>query len=156
ELGRQVLGTDPKNHKHYAAYTSDKDSTYPTAIVVQFPCWETDHSLLPIRVQPVHGIKPSSSGECFLDSYALDPASTPVGSYATVSSGIPKGLSATPSRTYYQTWSRKWQVASSGQQKREDRYHLIPTSGAGSLGTNFYRTTYLYDPLGRLGATAQY
>ncbi|MDR1477481.1 MAG: hypothetical protein LBJ00_00905, partial [Planctomycetaceae bacterium] len=37
-----------------------------------------------------------------------------------------------------------------------DRYQLIPTSGIGTLGTNFYRTTSIYDNQGRQVATAQF
>ncbi len=71
------------------------------------------------------------------------------------SGGIPTGIPAAPNQADYVSWTRYNYEAQSGRLKSLDRYHDIPSSGDGTLSTNYYRTITQYDALGRVEYTIQ-
>jgi RHS repeat-associated protein len=82
--------------------------------------------------------------------YAVDPAKT------VASNGEPTGLNANTTQADYVALTRNNYDAVTGALTRLDEYHDIPSSGNGSLGTNFYSTHLLHTPIGKHGATIRY
>jgi RHS repeat-associated protein len=85
-------------------------------------------------------------------SYANDPGVT--GGYMTESIAAVYGGSGVPpeTTTFAQSNYVRWSTRSydhHAQQTHARLYHLIPTSGQGSSGTNYAETSYGYDSAGR-------
>ena len=121
--------------KHYAVFETNR--------TLEFRYWQSGSNkpLLPINVTV------TDDGGKSTESYTVDP------NCVTVSGGVPTDISATQSD--YLSWTRNTYNSVTGELISTDRYHDIPSSGTGTLSTNFYRTAYLYDPMGRQGATIQ-
>ncbi|MDR0610013.1 MAG: hypothetical protein LBG58_07885, partial [Planctomycetaceae bacterium] len=132
--GRVFATTNPAGVVNYTV--SDVKKT------IQFLAWDETVSqpLLPINV-----IERNAAGK-ILESYQLPPTAV------TVANNKPNGVSASAAKI---TWT-KYTYTSSGLLQHVDRYHVIPASGTGTLGTNFYRTTSIYDTQGRQAATVQF
>ena len=142
-LGRQVIATVEDGQtgtdlsKNYTVYEANR--------TLQFPFWQTSNSqpLQPIQATVV------DAGETITDTYAVDP------SCAASSGGVPTGLSSSTTQSDYRSWTHNNYDPVSGQRISIDRYHNIPSSGPGTLSTNFYRMAMLYDAMGRRGAMIQ-
>ncbi|MDR0608960.1 MAG: hypothetical protein LBG58_02525, partial [Planctomycetaceae bacterium] len=132
--GRIFATTNPDGITNYTV--SDVKKT------LRFSAWDTatQQPVLPINV-----IERNASGK-ILESYQLPPTAV------VVTNGKPSGISAIATKV---TWT-KYAYHSNGLLQHVDRYHVIPSSGTGTLGTNFYRTTSIYDTQGRQAATVQF
>ncbi|MCL2711149.1 MAG: hypothetical protein FWE95_09745, partial [Planctomycetaceae bacterium] len=110
---------------------------------MHFPAWDTttQKPLLPISVTEVNAADEPVS------VYQLPPTAV------TVASGKPTGINAGATKN---SWTCYTYDPKSGALQHVDHYHTIPASGTGSLGANYNRTTFIYDPQGRQSATAQY
>jgi hypothetical protein len=64
-------------------------------------------------------------------------------------SGVPTGLSSGTDQSHYVIWSRQTQDEVSGELLTAHVYHDIPSSGDGSVDTNYAETLYAYDAQGR-------
>jgi hypothetical protein len=91
----------------------------------------------------------SGDGGNVLQSYTVKP------SRAAATAGKPTGLSAGTGQSHYLSLTRNGHDAVDGMLLQVDTYHDIPSSGDGTLSTNFYRTIHQYDDLGREGYTIQ-
>jgi RHS repeat-associated protein len=109
---------------------------------MRFSAWDetTQQPTLPIDITETN-----AAGK-ILESYQLPPTAV------TVTNGKPSGVSSGSAKV---SWAR-YTYNSSGSPLHVDRYHVIPASGVGSVGTNFYRTTVIYDTQGRQAATVQF
>ena len=133
--GRVICTTNAAGIKSYTVYGNN--------VTYQFNAWNTTNSrpLLPISVTE------TDDGGKVIASYQVAPSSV------TVSGGKPTGISSSATKV---SLTRFTYDAVSGNRISTDRYHTIPASGMGTLGTNFYRTNALYDPLGRTIGSVQY
>ncbi len=139
--GRVVLrvqedGTDGAVlSRHYTVYEKNR--------MLQFPYWDTsaNESLLPIQVSAYDD---SVTGT---EQYSVDPARK------AQSGGVPTGLSSGTDQTYYLSWSRTIRDDVSGDVVKTHVYHDIPSSGYGSVDTNYAETRYGYDAQGRRDRT---
>ena len=135
--GRESLTTDPRSIKHFTVYEDNR--------TLRFPYWDATNNqpLLPIDVREVN------DGNDVTVTYTVDPTRT------AQTGGVPTGLSGS-TQSYYFSWIRYTYNSLNGQLQQVDRYHDVPSSGTGSLETNYYRTSFLYDTLGRRATTIQY
>ncbi|WP_428940595.1 RHS repeat-associated core domain-containing protein [Fontivita pretiosa] len=85
-------------------------------------------------------------------SYTVDPARA--ASSGSAPDKVPSGLSAGTTQTHYLSLTR-YGYTSKQQLQSVDRYHLIPSSGTGTLSTNYHRTFYRYDAMGRTSRAIQ-
>ena len=67
----------------------------------------------------------------------------------STSSSAPTGFSTAPSQSDYVTWTHYTFDPTTGRPTYTDKYFNIPSTGAGTLSTHFYRTIAQYDTLGR-------
>ena len=134
ELGRQTQVTDTGGNNHYTAYANLQTIT--------FPFWNssTSQSLLPIQVTNLN------NGAQVSDQIGVRASYTAI----STSSGAPTGFSTAPSQSDYVTWTHYTHDANTGYLTYTDRYIDSPSSGSGTLSTDFYRTVTQYDTLGRL------
>ncbi|WP_157605111.1 HNH endonuclease [Schlesneria paludicola] len=131
--GRSTQVIDASGAFHFVAYSNTQ--------TVQFPYWNssTNKSELPIRVTQFN-----SSG-LVTDKVRLRiPFST-----ISTSSGVPISFSTVPSQSDYVSWTRT-SYDPVGRLSSVDRYATIPSSGSGTLGSDYYRSIVQYDSLGRL------
>ncbi|MCG8509314.1 MAG: hypothetical protein MI741_08805, partial [Rhodospirillales bacterium] len=77
--------------------------------------------------------------------FSIDPAGVTVGH----TGGVPNANDTGLTQDDYITWTTYDYDDTNGQLIHVDRYHDIPSSGSGTIGTNFYRTEYVYDAMGR-------
>lgn len=122
--------------KHYMVYEP--------SCTLRFPCWDAsiNRSILPIEATV------TDNGGRATEVFTLDPRCV------TVTNGVPTGVK-NRDQTSYVTWTRNNYTAVTGKLTSVDRYHDIPASGTGILSANYHRETYLYDAMGRRGATIQ-
>ncbi|HEV8072384.1 MAG TPA: RHS repeat-associated core domain-containing protein [Planctomycetaceae bacterium] len=132
-LGRQTQVTDTGGNNHYTAYANLQ--------TIRFPFWNssTSQSLLPIQVTNLN------SGAQVSDRMGVRASYTAI----STSSGAPTGFSTVPSQSDYVTWTHFTYDANTGYLTYSDRYIDSPSSGYGTLSTDFYRTVTQYDTLGR-------
>ncbi len=131
--GRQVKVTTPSGKLHYTRYDTDK--------VTQFPYWNggtSGSSTLPARI-----VKTNAAG-VVLERYSVRPAKTQWDSGA----GLPK--LSTHTAADYVARVRNQYDPSSGQLESVDRFYDASSS------SGYYRTTLLYDDMGRRAASAQF
>ncbi len=133
EQGRQTQVTDTGGNNHY--------TTYANLQTITFPFWNssTSQSLLPIQVTNLN------SGAQVSDEIGVRASYTAI----STSSGAPTGFSTAPSQSDYVTWTHYTYDANTGYRTYTDRYIDSPSSGSGTLSTDFYRTVTQYDTLGR-------
>jgi RHS repeat-associated protein len=131
-IGRPVLSIDPNDKKHATAYSNDR--------IITFLHWNgSTTSLLPIRVMvQADGVNVSEVFEVKAGYTAI-----------TVSGGRPTGFSTAPGQADYVSWTRHTLDEVNGELAIVDRYHDIPSSGNGTLSTNFHRSVIKYDGIGR-------
>lgn len=93
-----------------------------------------------------------------IEATVLDDAGELLESYQVMSSRAngspPTGLSSGTNQTHYVAWTRRT-ISELGQLQYIDRYHNIPSSGLGTLSTDYHRTIVNYDTLGRKEYTIQ-
>jgi RHS repeat-associated protein len=132
-LGRRTQVTDTGGNSHY--------QTYANLQTVLFPFWSssTSQSLLPIQVTNLN------SGAQISDRIGVRASYTAI----STSSGVPTGFSTVPSQSDYVSWKHYTYDANTGWLTYTDRYIDSPSSGFGTLSTDFYRTVAEYDTLGR-------
>jgi hypothetical protein len=133
ELGRLTQITDTGGNNHYKGYANLQ--------TIAFPFWNTatSQSLLPIQVTNLN------NGAQVSDRIGVRASYTAI----STSSGAPTGFSTAPSQSDYVTWTHNTYDANTGYLTYADRYIDSPTSGVGTLSTDFYRTVTQYDTLGR-------
>ncbi|WP_339910566.1 RHS repeat-associated core domain-containing protein [Symmachiella dynata] len=138
DQGRQIRTVDNGGAEHYTAY--------PDLRTIHFPYWTGSTTLMPIQVRQFN-----EAGQ-LTQSFFVKAGYTSI----TTSSGAPVEFSGTdPGQSDYVSWTRNNYASDTGRLESVDRYHDIPTSGDGTLSTNYYRTITQYDPMGRVEYTIQ-
>jgi len=131
--GRTTLRTDAAGAKHYTVYEINR--------ILQFPYWDSTNSkcLMPIGLTVL------------CDCGQVDERISVKGDYGSIStaSSAPTGFSTQPGQSDYVSWTRYDYDDLSNKLSMIDTYHDIPSSGTGTLSTNFYRTVMQYDDEGR-------
>jgi RHS repeat-associated protein len=109
--------------------------------VIQFLSWNsaTGQCQVPIHIQNLN-----SAGQV-TDQIWVRANYTAI----STSAGAPTGFSTTPSQSDYVAWTHNTYDPNSGRLTYSDQYFNIPSSGAGTLSTNFYRSVTQYDLAGR-------
>lgn len=133
ELSRPTQTTDTGGNSHYTAYANTQ--------TIYFPFWNSTSSQCTLPIQ----ITNLNSGAQVSDNISVRANYT---AFST-SSGAPTGFSTAPSQSDYVAWTHYTYDASTGHLMYTDRYIDSPSSGAGTLSTDFYRTVMQYDTLGR-------
>ncbi|MCZ6837598.1 MAG: hypothetical protein O7G85_17635, partial [Planctomycetota bacterium] len=112
---------------------------YDDNMRLYFPKWDdvADEPLLPIQVVETNG------GGLVVETYTIDPART------AVTTGLPTGLTSGTDQSHYVTWSKN-EYGAFGELDHAEVYHDIPSSGDGTLSTNFIRSISQYDDEGRV------
>lgn len=142
DVGRVVLKstedgqTGVDSARHYTVYEPNR--------TLRFPFWD-DSSNKPLM--PIEATVTNNGGRT-TEIYTLDPRC------AVVANAAPIGLKK-DGQSSYVTWIRNIYDAVTGRLMSVDRYHAIPSRGTGILSANYYREAYLYDAMGRRGATIQ-
>ena len=149
DLGRLVKTIDPPTDEntngaeHHTVYVEDdngtsSDDSDDLTIVMHFPYWHsTNKSAKPVQVAV------ADNGDVLLETYEID------GDSGSVTAGATPALSSSPSQDDYVRWTRFDYDDVNGRLEHADRYHNIPSSGNGTISTDFYRTIYQYDNRGR-------
>ncbi|MFN8707534.1 MAG: RHS repeat domain-containing protein, partial [Planctomyces sp.] len=130
--GRQTKTVGSGGAQHYTVYGNTQ--------MIRFPYWNsgTSQCLLPIQLTKLN------SGGQVTDQISVRATYSAI----STSSGAPTGFSTAPSQSDYVSWTRIT-YDSVGRQSYVDRYAAIPSSGTGTLGTDFYRSITQYDLMGR-------
>jgi RHS repeat-associated protein len=133
ELGRRTQVTDGGGNNHYTVYANLQ--------TIMFPFWNsgTSQSLVPIQVTNLN------NGAKVSDQIGVRASYTAI----STSSGAPTGFSTAPSQSDYVTWTHFTYDPNTGFLTYTDRYIDSPSSGSGTLSTDFYRTITQYDTRGR-------
>jgi RHS repeat-associated protein len=133
ELGRQTQFTDRGGNNHFTVYANLQTIT--------FPFWNstTSQSITPIQVTNLN------NGAQVGDQIGIRASYTAI----STSSGAPTGFSTAPSQSDYVSWTHFTYDANSGFLTYTDKYIDSPSSGPGTLSTDFYRTVTQYDTLAR-------
>lgn len=134
ELGRQTQVTDTGGNNHYTAYANLQ--------TIYFPFWNstTSQCTLPIQVTNLN------NGGQVSDQISVRANYTAF----TTSGGAPTGFSpGGPQQSDYVSWTHYTYDSNNGVLTYTDRYVDSPSSGPGTLSTDFYRTVTQYDTLGR-------
>ena len=147
DLGRQIKVEDPKHVVTATAYCDNETRVYPG--------WNDSaepKQPLPIRVEK------TNDDDLTTEMYTVKPSGlTEIG----VKNDLPSGSDTGEGQDDYATWTRYgydydfFQGYKTGLLRTVDRYHVIPASGDGTLSTNYYRTIYNHDLLGRRTDTIQ-
>lgn len=132
-LGNSYKFIDEDGSEHYVVYEEDR--------TIQFPFWDSANSKtnLPITVRVLN--EDDRLEELFSVRASFNNIST--------SNSEPVGFSTNPAQSDYVSWQVNTHDEVTGELIYNDRYHDIPSSGSGTLSTNFYRTISQKDALGR-------
>ena len=127
-IGRETKLTLPNGRVDHKVYDVD--------MVMEFPAWDSsaNEPLLPIQVVETDG-----AGRT-VKSFAAKPS-------ASEGTSIPTGID--DHQSDYVSWTKVSYDSWNGRLTHIDRYHDIPSSGEGTISTNFTRTGYEYDDMGR-------
>ena len=128
-----VLSIDPNDRQHATAYSHDR--------TIRFPHWNgSTTTLMPIEVS------------VYADGVSVSQVFQVKAGYTAISvtGNRPTKFSTAPASSDYVSWTRYTRDEVDGRVVFIDRYHDIPTSPPGTLGTNFHRSVKKYDGLGRL------
>ncbi|MEZ6032063.1 MAG: RHS repeat-associated core domain-containing protein [Planctomycetaceae bacterium] len=119
---------------------AERHLVYANTQTIQFPYWNTGTSqcLLPIQVTQLNG------GGQVTDQIAVRATYSAI----STSGGAPTGFSTAPGQSDYVRWTHTT-YDSVGRLSYVDQYATIPSSGTGTLSTDFYRSVSQYDLLGR-------
>jgi RHS repeat-associated protein len=134
ELGRRTQTTDTGGNNHYFAYANLQ--------TIYFPFWNSATSQCTLPIQGTN----LNSGAQVSDKISVRANYT---AFST-SGGAPTGFSTAPSQSDYVAWTHYTYNSNNGYLQYIDRYVDSPSSGSGTLSTDFYRTVKQYDTLGRL------
>ncbi|MEZ6032037.1 MAG: RHS repeat-associated core domain-containing protein [Planctomycetaceae bacterium] len=132
DQGRPSRTIAPGGAEHCIVYSNTQ--------TIQFPYWNsgTSQCLLPIQVTQMN------NGGQVTDEFAVRATYSAI----STSGGVPTGFSTAPSQSDYVSWTHTT-YDSVGRSSYVDQYATIPSSGTGTLGTDFYRSVTQYDLLGR-------
>jgi RHS repeat-associated protein len=132
-LGRPTQVTDRAGANHYTVYANLQ--------TILFPYWNSgsSQSLTPIQVTNLN------NGAQVSDQIGVRANYTAI----STSSGAPTGFSTAPSQSDYVTWTHYTYDTNTGWLTYTDKYIDSPSSGFGTLSSDFYRTVTQYDTLGR-------
>lgn len=133
--GRIIKTIDQSGVVSYIIY--DKNRT------MKFSAWDkiSAKPILPINVTETNVI-----GK-IVSQYDVVPSSV------LTEGNVPVGITQNASKV---VWTIYRYDVLHGNLEHIDKYHQIPAIGFGSLGTHFYRTSYINDKLGRNMATVQF
>jgi RHS repeat-associated protein len=138
--GRPTLFTNPGGDRHYTLYESDRRIEFSYLDGNGMPQMPTRISVADIQGKTA-------------EAYSIR------GNYTAISvtNGVPTGFSTQPDQDDYVSWTKYAYDEESGDLSAVDTYHDIPAQGGGpgTISTNFDRTAYLYDKLGRRTHTIQ-
>ncbi|NLE36620.1 MAG: hypothetical protein GX621_01185, partial [Pirellulaceae bacterium] len=144
DQGRVALSVEPDGARRYTVYSYDATKDCNVAYRFSYGATASNNPVLPIQVSET------------------DAAGRPVQTYAVApnnklpsGSGVPTGIGSV-SQGDYVSLTKYAYHDTSGSPLYVDRYHVIPSSGNGTVGTNFYSTRYIDDTQGRRAATVQY
>jgi RHS repeat-associated protein len=132
--GRITQRADPGGTNQFMVY-----SNWQT---ISFPYWNTTTSQCAMPIQ----ITNLNSGAQLSDQVSVRANYTAI----STSGGAPTGFSTAPSQSDYVTWTHYTYDSNSGYLVYTDRYITSPSSGAGTLSSDFYRNVSQYDTLGRM------
>ncbi len=128
DQGRLTMTTDAEGKIGYTVYKDNETRVYRA--------WNaTTHK----PTTPVEVIKTDDGGRV-TEQFSVDPSG--------VSFSDPPTGSETLSQSAYATWTKQT-YNSKDQLESVDRYQDIPSSGSGTLTTNYHRTFFKYDNQGR-------
>lgn len=133
KLGRVTQTTSPGGASHFTAYENLR--------TISFPYWDGTNTktLLPTRISLLN------SATQLIEEIAVKASYT---AFSTAS-GAPTGFSTDPSQSDYVEWTRHTYDSTTGQFNHTDRYANIPSSGTGTLSTDFYRSLVQLDSFNR-------
>jgi len=138
-LGRQVRVEDAEGMVTCTAYGDNQTRIYPG--------WDTTSHTCALPIQ----VNKTNDDDLATDVFTVDPASLTIG----YSGGLPTGSEGGETQDDYITWTHYAYNAVTAMLEKTDRYHTIPSVGAGTMSTNFNRTFYRYDSLGQRTHTIQ-
>jgi hypothetical protein len=131
--GKANQGVDPAGNQNYVVYGNLQKIT--------FPYWNSTTGQCPV---PIHVTNLNSAGQVS-DQISVRANYTAI----STSSGAPTGFSTQPSQSDYVSWTHYTYDPNTGRLLYTDNYVDSPSSGYGTLSTDFYRTINQYDTLGR-------
>ena len=136
DLGRKSKEIGASGAEHYMVYDTNQ--------TMRFRYWDT------VSDEPAYAIsvEETDDGGRVIEQYSVKP------SRAANTSSVPTGLLAGTTQAHYVTWV-KLNYDDEGVLESQDRYHDIPSSGNGTLSSNFYRTINQYDEMGRVEYTVE-
>ncbi len=132
--GRSILNTAPGGAQHRTVYLTNR--------TVKYLYWNATAATLPIQVTD------------YREDGQVSQTFTLPGNKAASTGGVPTGL-ASFTQADYQSWTQYFYDAPSARATQVWNYHNIPSSGNGTLSTNYYLTAYGYDAQGRQTVTVQ-
>jgi len=133
DQGRQTLSENTGGRKHYTVYQNLRQ--------IEFPDWDStaSRSQTPIQITSLNAGGQTAANISLRATF----------SNISTSSGAPTGFSSEPAQSDYVSWTRFAHNDVNGELEVTDRYHNIPSSGFGTLSTNYYRTIVQQDSMGR-------
>ena len=139
-LGRSVRVEDAEGMVICTAYGNNQARVYPG--------WDAGTSTCALPIQ----VTKTNADDLVTEVYTVDPT----GLTFMANNGLPYG-NESDTQNRYITWTRYGYNAVTAMLENVDRYHDIPGSltGTGTMSTNFSRTVYRYDALGRKTHTIQ-
>lgn len=139
-LGRPTLVTNPGGDRHATVYETNRTIHFPYINTGGVP-------QMPIQVSVLN------SEAQIAETFNVKANFTDV----DTDSGVPTGFTSghEPTQADYVSWTRYGYDTETGSLTQVDAYHDIPSSGAGTISTNFYRTVFQYDVEGRRTYTIQ-
>ena len=122
DQGRSTKSIDQAGNEHFTVYEEDR--------TIRFPFWDSSTSKCQAPIQ-VTEIK---DGQVY-KTYAVKLSYSNI----SVTSSEPTGFSTEPTQADYVSLTKYTYDELDGRQLYVDNYHDIPSSGNGTLTTNFYR-----------------
>ena len=136
--GRPYKRIDAAGNEHYTVYLSNR--------TIRFPYWDGTTSQMPMTITVTN-----DAGQ-ITETYQAPAGLTQIDTNAQ---GEPTDFGSDPSQGVYVSWTRMFYDNTTGQLVKTLNYHNIPSSGAGSHGTNYYVSGVEYDAQGRVKTSIQ-
>ncbi len=153
-LGRTTSITDPNENTTYTVYNDYQQNDGTVYEVRNYPGWSSGQTTGPVRVQKE--IRPTSYASTYNNTAVLLESLTMAPSSPTTSGGIPTGQEGISN---VQALLRQIMDQYANRPVYADQYYSFASGGStlsystsptiGVQDTNYYRTSYYYDALGR-------